>query len=367
MIKSLQIDSYKLFEQLTLPKLGRLNLFSGKNNTGKSCLLEAVGLYAGRAPIPDIVNAASSRSSERLNAWDADGITEAGTSLLHPVFDLFHRESGFSKGTIEIKELDGGHPLKIEQRIHNLVVDDDGIRRYLPAQPGDVVQGLTEMALRVFRGTEQVALLTRRNLPLRGASLLYNEKFNFSDARVVAHLPANGFSELQAAAMWDALVQGPGQDLVLNWLKIIEPSIQDLVYISGRLDSRIALVRMEETGRIPLRALGDGLTRLFHIGLAMASASHGVLLIDEFENGLHWSTQNSIWHALAEAANRFDVQIFCTTHSRDCVRAFVNVAKGANATSATIYRLERYPRCIFANELPIENVAAAIDEDGEVR
>jgi hypothetical protein len=366
MIESLYIDGYKLFEEITLPKLARLNLFSGKNNTGKSCLLEAIGLYAGRAPISDIINVATSRSYERLNPWDAEGITEAGTSLMHPVFDLFHRGEGYLRGDIQIRELTGGHPLKIEQRFHNVIGDEAGVRRYVPAEPGDMVVGTTEMALRIYRGAEQVALLTRRSLPMRSLNLTA-DKLNFLEARAVAHLPAMGFSEIKAASMWDALVQGPGQDLVLGWMKIIQPDIQDLVYIAGRADSRIALLKMEGVGRIPLRAMGDGLTRLFHIGLAMASAAHGVLLIDEFENGLHWSTQQSIWKALSEAADRFDVQIFCTTHSRDCVKAFVDVASDRWFSSATMYRIERYEQRIFANELPLQNVAAAIEEDGEVR
>jgi len=48
MIESLHIAGFKLFRDLTLPKLGRVNLFVGENNTGKSCLLEAIALYAGR-------------------------------------------------------------------------------------------------------------------------------------------------------------------------------------------------------------------------------------------------------------------------------------------------------------------------------
>jgi AAA15 family ATPase/GTPase len=42
MIPSLHITGFKLFRDLELPKLGSLNLFVGKNNTGKTCLLEAV-------------------------------------------------------------------------------------------------------------------------------------------------------------------------------------------------------------------------------------------------------------------------------------------------------------------------------------
>jgi hypothetical protein len=228
-----------------------------------------------------------------------------------------------------------------------------------------VVTNPTEMALRVFRGEEQVALINRRMLPLR--SRVLDEKLHVHDTFAVAHLPANGFSDEKAAAMWDVLVQGPGQDLVLEWLRMIEPRIQDLVYIAGRLRSRIALLKMEGEGRIPLRSLGDGLTRLFHIGLAMASASRGVLLIDEFENGLHWKAQEKIWMAIGRAAQHFGVQIFSTTHSRDCIEGFALVTRELGLQDSTMYRLERFDGQILATQLPMINVNAALRQHSEVR
>jgi AAA15 family ATPase/GTPase len=43
-----------------------------------------------------------------------------------------------------------------------------------------------------------------------------------------------------------------------------------------------------------LRSLGDGLYRIFAISLALVNAKDGILLIDEFENGLHYSIQEDI-------------------------------------------------------------------------
>ena len=113
--------------------------------------------------------------------------------------------------------------------------------------------------------------------------------------------------------------------------------------------------------------MGDGLTKLFHIALAVASASKGVLLIDEFENGLHWTVQERLWNTLAEAARNFNVQIFCTTHSRDCVEGFTAAVKEAGPGGASIYRLERKGDDVFATDLPLINVDAAMREHGEVR
>ncbi|MGB5597882.1 MAG: ATP-binding protein, partial [Thiothrix litoralis] len=46
MLDSLHIKNFRCFEDLTIPSLGRVNLIVGKNNSGKSTLLEAIALFA---------------------------------------------------------------------------------------------------------------------------------------------------------------------------------------------------------------------------------------------------------------------------------------------------------------------------------
>jgi predicted ATPase len=370
MIQSLHISGFKLFREITLPKLGRLNLFVGENNTGKSCLLEAIGLYAGRSPVADILETASRRSTGRVRPWIAEGMNEESSSLRHPVFDLFHWVgSGFTP-PIVIEKIGDSRPLRVEFQLHQRITDDQGLVRYVPVSPGDVVAEQTEIALPVYRGDRQVALITRRALPLRGRGV-DTEKVLNGDAFAVAHLPAGGFTDEKAASMWDLIVQGPGQGMVLDWLRMLEPRVEDLAYIGdeGFQRKRVALLKVEGEGRIPLRSMGDGLTRLFHVGLAMASASKGILLIDEFENGLHWKVQEKLWGVLSKAARKFDVQIFATTHSRDCIGSFAAAGRELSGDDAIIYRLERTGKSdnVYFLKLPLINVDAAMREDMEVR
>lgn len=77
-------------------------------------------------------------------------------------------------------------------------------------------------------------------------------------------------------------------------------------------------------GRAPLKSLGDGIQRLFEMAVAAASEPSELLLIDEFENGLHWSLQETLWRNLRELATRENIQIVATTHSWDCISAFAS-------------------------------------------
>src|SRR5256885_15412202 len=49
LFNSLEVRGYRAFRDLRLEKLGRVNLIVGQNNVGKSCLLEALQIYAHRA------------------------------------------------------------------------------------------------------------------------------------------------------------------------------------------------------------------------------------------------------------------------------------------------------------------------------
>jgi len=49
MLNSLEIKNFRILEDFKVSKLGRVNLIVGKNNSGKSSVLEALRIYAGNA------------------------------------------------------------------------------------------------------------------------------------------------------------------------------------------------------------------------------------------------------------------------------------------------------------------------------
>jgi len=370
MIDSLHIAGFKLFRDLTIPKLGRMNLFVGENNTGKSCLLEAIGLYAGKNPIGDLLQTAALRTGEPLRPWEADGWNEEGAAVRHPVFELFHQAvsggGNLDSSEFLIERIGDSSPLRVEYQLLEVTIKEDGSRQYHPTRSGEIVFGAMERAFFVYRGNKQVAQFSRQILLLT-SPMLDLERVPLNGVPFVPHVPANGFPDWKAASLWDALIQGPGQEQVLRWMRMIDSRIENLDYIAGRQNSRIALLKVEGQGRIPLRSMGDGLRRMFHIGLAMPTASKGILLIDEFENGLHWRVQRELWAALAKAAQEFDVQIFATTHSRDCIGGFVSASQELGIKDAKLYRMERDGDEIYAVDLALINVEAALELNGEVR
>ena len=75
MLNSLLIDNYKNIRHLSIPKLGRVNLIWGKNNVGKSTLLEALSIYASNGRVNQLYEILKMRG-EDLNAFGyRDSIT----------------------------------------------------------------------------------------------------------------------------------------------------------------------------------------------------------------------------------------------------------------------------------------------------
>lgn len=111
---------------------------------------------------------------------------------------------------------------------------------------------------------------------------------------------------------------------------------------------------------------GDGVNRLFGIILSLCNAKNGILLIDEFENGLHHSIQLSIWKIIFRLANDLNVQVFATSHSHDCVRAFQAAATDSPQEGALI-RLTRKGDKVLPTLFKERELEIATQNEIEVR
>src|SRR2546423_5128886 len=55
-LNSLELSKFRGFQHLLIERLGRVNLIVGKNNVGKSNLLEALQMYGHRASTSTIIS-----------------------------------------------------------------------------------------------------------------------------------------------------------------------------------------------------------------------------------------------------------------------------------------------------------------------
>lgn len=128
-------------------------------------------------------------------------------------------------------------------------------------------------------------------------------------------------------------------------MKIVEPNMERLAFTTRDTSGPgAAFVKfVGEDQRVPLGSLGDGTRRLLALAILLARATGGVLLVDEIDTGLHYTTLESMWRFVVETARRLDVQVFATTHSGDCVRALAWLQSDDPdlASEVSVHRVEK--------------------------
>lgn len=346
MLKSLSIKNFRSIEDLNISKLGDINLIVGKNNSGKSTVLDALKTYASFGDENVLFDI--------LNSHDEYFILDENDQNLSPFSNLFFGRKFCKDLKIEIAELNGRDALTIEsifveevrieesESLFRLAYNDITTEEeFNDAQ--DVLR-----ALKIKQGSKEKTIVLdidrlRRRRNRRGTS---SSKFNFK------FITTSFIANEELADAWDKVALRDYSKEVIKALQIIEPKIEAISFIDSetfepsyrssiRQDiRRIPLVKLRGLDiPVPLKSMGDGIIRLFQLALRLFEAKGGLLFIDEFENGLHYSVQEEAWKVIFHLSKELDIQIFCTTHSWDCIESFSKVATQERDTDGLLFRL----------------------------
>ena len=118
---------------------------------------------------------------------------------------------------------------------------------------------------------------------------------------------------------------------------------------------------------MPLGSHGDGMRRLLALSLSLIKTTNGILLIDEIDTGLHWTTMEEMWRLIVNTARKSNVQVFTTTHSYDCIRGLASLVESSTELASEI-SVQKVDRSLArAVTLDAENIRIAVAQDIEVR
>ncbi|QTR55131.1 AAA family ATPase [Thiothrix unzii] len=333
MLDSLHIKNFRCFEDLTIPSLGRVNLIVGKNNSGKSTLLEAVYTYAKKGNIQTLLDILSDRDETAYfsnNSERRDTFQDLQNIFTGRKFSQIDEEN---KNVIYIGNKD--QSLKVEvaylRYIEETKHNTKGLLNFSPAEKKFInhseeilIHSPIFEALAIFPDElEDILLYEATNFESQ-ASLKRNSK-EYSCSFVATQL----FQVNDLAELWDDILLNSMDIEARNFLSIIDSRFSNLFFIKkpGFGHQRIAVVKYSnEKKAIPLKSFGEGMSRLLQIFLHSFKARGGYLMIDEFENGLHYSIQEEVWEKLFKLAKELDIQVFVTTHSQDTIKAFSKIA-----------------------------------------
>ena len=369
----LSIRGFRGIADLHIPELGRVTLLTGKNNTGKSSILEALRLHTQNAE-PHVVYSILALREEFARGMDGE-VQSFDPVDLFQVSALFHGFPHLSDDFEPIVISTSGRvslfPTEITMRVAWFAEEEDseGTPRLVAPEdstsdePADipVLVVETEERRRVYRleTLRRYANTTRRSL--------------FGEVRMPCILvsPYAGQDTDALGDLWDEIALTDHEKDVVDALRIVDSKISAVSIVgsdsSSRTRTRKAIVRSDNLPRpVGLRSFGDGMSRIFAVVLSLVNAKGGLLLIDEFENGLHHSVQLDAWRMIFRLAQSIDVQVFATTHSKDAVEAFQEAA-AETPELGVLVRLTRRGDAIIPTVVGEEDLGVAIRYDIEVR
>lgn len=287
---SIIVHSYKGLLNLSLSKLARVNLIAGLNNSGKTSLLEAIYLLA------------------RQN--DFDGILE-----------VIRRRGKIPEDHIQPQWL-------VEQIANEIVVS--GVFDNKPVDVSISVILESNASLDMSRYLKSVEIVSKfDNHNQESITRIFKDRDRDSQADSIKLLCKAIYSSpfflnepYHYSSFYYKSVRSKSLPRIFEFIKQeIVPTISDIRLVQELQRFLVDDSRFVES--LDLTSYGEGLQRIFFISLLFASAENGVVLIDEFENAIHADLISRFAPFIHKLAKEFNVQVFLTSHSKECIDAFV--------------------------------------------
>jgi len=377
MYTSFGIKNFRCIEELSVGPLARVNLIAGKNNMGKTALLEALWLYSG----PN-----NPGLGDRLARFRGIPGQDPGR-LLHDLFYGFDPDrtialaangvNGFAKGILRIE-------LQVREDVVVTTVPPSESPSTPPrgSQETDV-SAVSDTAIVLHYIDENAQTHTSSGWWVRAegqsvqlganATMTLTNEGMAEQAAKMPKSPSNVFlsarqrtgPEEDVGRFADVELEGYAYRLAES-LKRIDPRIKRLLTIAA-LPTPMIYADVGLSRPVPIGFLGDGVGRFLSMALAFHKARGGTILIDEVENGLHHSVLKNVWEALNWLSKEFEVQVFATTHSQECMEAARDAFISMGDEGFHIHRLTLQDEQIAATTYPFEDLDFALDYGTEMR
>jgi len=317
-----EVISLGRLKNLKIKHLSRINIFAGANNAGKTTLLEAFHLAT------QLNNLRSFVEQERFRG-----------KFYHD-FKSYWLDRNFLSD-ISISSIFNGKraDLKIFREEDSINNDKSHYLTSLCAE-ANVDEARFASTIHLFNNKEPEEFYEIRRTLCRSA---FTSPFRYN--------------EDQLARAYDAAVSDKYLDRVVNFLRDkVDPKIETIDMSS---DKRFLVASTQFTQAVDITRFGEGLQRIFEIALLMGLSRNGIICIDEVDAAIHKSLLVNFTRFIQELAEEFKVQVFVSTHSKECIDAFLQ--NGSPLENITAHSLSCEGEEIVCKHLPGDKLSELID------
>lgn len=296
---SICIEQYKRFNDINLSNLKRINIFAGINNSGKSSILEAVYLLCRQNDfngLQEVIRLRGKISDKKIASdWFLEQVNDI---KMEGTFDDKIAKVSINNYPEDTSDFDSTSYIKSIQ----INSEYDSIKQK------SVIRFFTDKDRSTYSDSTKNLCKVIYSSPF-----FLNEPYRYSE-------------------FYYKSVQSKNIKRIIRFIhdKILK-TVTDI-----RLTDSIRRFAVEDDNfekTMDLSSYGEGIQRIFFISLLFASAENGILLIDEFENAIHVELMPDFTKFIDELSKEFNVQVFLTSHSKECIDAFVANVNGDDSLS----------------------------------
>lgn len=286
-VEYINIERYKCFKGFSGEGFERVNLISGKNNVGKTALMEAI-----------FVNVGQENAKEVLGRLDH-------INYLRTAMDSDESRTNNKKRSIELKKHAGSFRCKTSRGSVSFDYDDSEIIRSYKLTINNDSLDLSEEDMDAKRILE--------NNPLSQIPTCYISSKGDSQENII-----NSFIAIQ---------KKDRESEVYEYIKQFDDSVENVKIIGGdSIQCKVTDVNGESSYR-SIKEFGDGLGHYLSIIADLFAAEGGYVFIDELDNGIHYSSLDKLWEIILMLSKELHVQVFATTHSKECIESYCRVVE----------------------------------------
>lgn len=302
-IKNIDIKNFRGIDHLRIDDFSRVNVFLGQNSSGKSSVLECILLLMGMSnpDLPQAINAIRSRSFSNF----------ADLGYLFHNYDLKVKPEIAAELFDEAKrhlslEMTYIFDEKSQSNVQNGHIPTSETKTFLNTlrMAFDIESGQNKTSYECGITVNPQGLISNKRM---AEGYLEKNSVAFISSDLAAGNPANDLVEL---------AKRKRKDIVTKRLQHFDSRITTLEILNN-----VAYVGLEGIDQLlTVNMQGDGLRRYLNIVAASANPMNNILLVDEIENGLHYSAYKKLWEAIFALAVGTNKQIFVTTHSKETIQ-----------------------------------------------
>jgi hypothetical protein len=355
MFKSVRIQNFRQFKDLKLDGLAQINLITGKNNTGKTSLLEALWIYAAAPVDPGVVTGVA-----RVRGIDKVGLE--GPSAWGWIFGDADQVEGIRIESVS--DRGGIERLQLRSSQTGIRPTSNGNGAIGDSRPEVVSTAEVSALSLVVIHTGESGDVHEGALVILGDNALPRPAINSSGHPWYFLSNRPGEPDVEAQH-FDQMVLAGRENDVVDAYRLIDPRILDVQSLDPGTGRRV-YARTANQKLLPISVMGHGVYRSGKIATAIVAASGGIAMIDEFDDGLHYAVLVEAWKYVMKLAAKYSVQVFATTHSYECLQAAVKGSEDHPGTLA-MFRLIRSDGCIRVVDVDDEGLRDAVSLGFEMR